>query len=52
MEFIATKKLLSRLSLLYSFGQAHVHCGLGIRKLGWKFFEYRGDRKLRSMPRH
>ena len=33
--------------LLDGFGQPHVHSGLGIRKLGSKLFECRGNRDLR-----
>ena len=39
--------LLALCDLLDSFGQPHVHTGLGIRKLGGKLFEFRGNRDLR-----
>ena len=39
--------LLALCDLLEVFGQPHVHSGLGIRKLGNKLFECRGNRDLR-----
>lgn len=39
--------LLALCDLVESFGQPHVHSGLGIRKLGTKLFECRGNRSLR-----
>ena len=39
--------LLGLCDLVDSFGQRHVHSGLGIRKLGGKLFESRGNRDLR-----
>jgi len=39
--------LLALCDLSESFGQPHVHSGLGIRKLGTKLFECRGNRDLR-----
>jgi hypothetical protein len=39
--------LLALCDLAESFGQPHVHSGLGIRKLGTKLFECRGNRSLR-----
>jgi hypothetical protein len=39
--------LLALCDLVDGFGQAHVHSGLGIRKLGNKLFECRGNRDLR-----
>jgi len=39
--------LLALCELAETFGQPHVHSGLGIRKLGNKLFEYRGSRALR-----
>ena len=39
--------LLALCDLIESFGQPHVHSGLGIRKLGDKLFECRGNRDLR-----
>ena len=39
--------LLALCDLIDSFGQPHVHSGLGIRKLGGKLFECRGNRDLR-----
>jgi hypothetical protein len=39
--------LLALCELLEVFGQPHVHSGLGIRKLGNKLFECRGNRDLR-----
>ena len=39
--------LLTLCDLLDAFGQPHVHSGLGIRKLGGKLFECRGNRDLR-----
>jgi hypothetical protein len=39
--------LLALCDLVDSFGQPHVHSGLGIRKLGNKLFECRGNRDLR-----
>ena len=39
--------LLALCDLLDGFGQPHVHSGLGIRKLGSKLFECRGNRALR-----
>ncbi|MBF8254039.1 MAG: hypothetical protein HW373_734 [Deltaproteobacteria bacterium] len=39
--------LLALCDLVESFGQPHVHSGLGIRKLGAKLFECRGNRSLR-----
>ena len=39
--------LLALCELVDGFGQPHVHSGLGIRKLGSKLFECRGNRDLR-----
>jgi hypothetical protein len=39
--------LLSLCDLADTFGRPHVHSGLGIRKLGNKLFEFRGNRDLR-----
>lgn len=39
--------LLALCDLVDGFGQPHVHSGLGIRKLGGKLFECRGNRDLR-----
>jgi hypothetical protein len=39
--------LLALCDLVDGFGQPHVHSGLGIRKLGSKLFECRGNRDLR-----
>ena len=39
--------LLALCDLIDVFGQPHVHSGLGIRKLGGKLFECRGNRDLR-----
>jgi hypothetical protein len=39
--------LLALCDLSDAFGQRHVHSGLGIRKLGGKLFECRGNRHLR-----
>jgi hypothetical protein len=39
--------LLALCDLSDAFGQPHVHSGLGIRKLGGKLFECRGNRVLR-----
>jgi len=39
--------LLSLCDLAEFFGQPHVHSGLGIRKLGTKLYECRGNRALR-----
>jgi hypothetical protein len=39
--------LLALCELPETFGQPHVHSGLGIRKLGDKFFECRGTAALR-----
>jgi len=39
--------LLALCDLTDSFGQPHVHSGLGIRKLGDKLFECRGNHDLR-----
>ncbi len=39
--------LLALSELVESFGQAHVHSGLSIRKLGDKLFECRGSLALR-----
>ena len=39
--------LLALCDLVEHFGQPHVHSGLGIRKLGNKLFECRGNRDLR-----
>ena len=41
--------LLALCDLVDNFGQPHVHTGLGIRKLGNKFFECRGNRDLRFL---
>ena len=41
------KCLLALCELAETFGQPHVHSGLGIRKLGNKLFECRGSRALR-----
>jgi hypothetical protein len=39
--------LLALCDLAEGYGQPHVHSGLGIRKLGNKLFECRGNRDLR-----
>jgi len=39
--------LLALCDLAETFGQPHVHSGLGIRKLGINLFECRGNRDLR-----
>jgi len=39
--------LLALCDLVDAYGQPHVHSGLGIRKLGNKLFECRGNRDLR-----
>ena len=39
--------LLALCDLVETSGQPHVHSGLGIRKLGNKLFECRGNRDLR-----
>jgi hypothetical protein len=39
--------LLALCDIVESFGQPHVHSGLGIRRLGDKLFECRGNRDLR-----
>ena len=39
--------LLALCELTESFGQPHIHSGLGIRKLGHKLFECRGNVGLR-----
>ena len=39
--------LLALCDLVEGYGQPHVHSGLGIRKLGNKLFECRGNRDLR-----
>ncbi len=39
--------LLALCDLVDGFGQPHIHSGLGIRKLGNKLFECRGNRDLR-----
>ena len=39
--------LLALCDLVEGYGQPHVHSGLGIRKLGGKLFECRGNRNLR-----
>ena len=39
--------LLALCDLMEGYGQPHVHSGLGIRKLGNKLFECRGNRGLR-----
>ena len=39
--------LLALCDLAEYFGQPHIHSGLGIRKLGAKLFECRGNRDLR-----
>jgi hypothetical protein len=41
------ESLLALCDLLDGFGQPHVHSGLGVRKLGNKLFECRGNRDLR-----
>ena len=41
------KCLLALCDLVDGFGQPHVHSGLGIRKLGGKLFECRGNPALR-----
>ena len=41
--------LLTLCDLADNFGQPHVHTGLGIRKLGNKLFECRGNRDLRFL---
>lgn len=37
------------LQLVETFGQPHVHSGIGIRKLGKLLFECRGNRSLRFL---
>ena len=37
------------LQLADTFGQPHVHSGIGIRKLGQRLFECRGNRALRFL---
>jgi hypothetical protein len=37
------------LQLAETFGQPHVHSGIGIRKLGQALFECRGNRDLRFL---
>ena len=39
--------LLALCDLADAFGRPHVHSGLGIRKLGNKLFEFRGNSDLR-----
>jgi hypothetical protein len=39
--------LLALCDLVDAFGRPHAHSGLGIRKLGGKLFECRGNRDLR-----
>ena len=39
--------LLALCDLMDGFGKPHMHTGLGIRKLGGKLFECRGNRALR-----
>jgi len=39
--------LLALCDLVESYGQPHAHSGLGVRKLGNKLFECRGNRDLR-----
>jgi len=39
--------LLALCDLVEGYGQPHVHSGLGIRKLGNKLFDCRGNRDLR-----
>jgi hypothetical protein len=39
--------LLALCDLTDGFGQPHIHSGLGVRKLGNKLFECRGNRDLR-----
>ena len=41
--------LLALCDLTESFGQPHIHSGLGIRKLGNKLFECRGNVALRFL---
>ena len=41
--------LLALCDLVDGFSQPHVHSGLGIRKLGVKLFECRGNRDLRYL---
>jgi hypothetical protein len=41
--------LLALCDLAEGYGQPHVHSGLGIRKLGNKLFECRGNRDLRRV---
>jgi hypothetical protein len=41
--------LLALCELAESFGQPHVHSGIGIRKLGTRLFECRGSLGLRSV---
>jgi len=41
--------LLSLIELTEAFGQPHKHSGLGIRKLGEKLFECRGNLSLRFL---
>jgi hypothetical protein len=42
-----TECLLTLCELPETFGRPHVHSGLGIRKLGSKLFEFRGNVSLR-----
>ena len=42
-----TECLLALCELPETFGRPHVHSGLGIRKLGGKIFECRGNASLR-----
>lgn len=37
------------LQLADSFGRPHIHSGIGIRKLGRRLFECRGNRELRFL---
>jgi hypothetical protein len=37
------------LQLVETFGQPHIHSGIGIRKLGRLLFECRGNRELRFL---
>jgi hypothetical protein len=41
--------LLALCELVETFGQPHVHSGLGIRKLGGRLFECRGNLALRIL---
>ncbi|MCI0444077.1 hypothetical protein L0244_10980 [bacterium] len=44
-----TECLIALCNLHESFGQPHLHSGVGIRKLGATLFECRGNRSLRYL---